>query len=230
MPTTPATSRLAVATYALPGPTITSTGRDALGAVGHRRDRLRATDPVDLVDADERRGGERGGGDPAVGGRRHAEHELGHAGHPSRDRGHQHGGRVGGAAAGHVEPGPIDGDGDLAHVDPVAQELDGGLRGLLLVVGANPLGGVLERGTELRGRCGERVLELGRRTRRSSTVAPSNRAVSSRRAASPRSRTAAMISRTDARVSTSSSTSRASTEARSDVPRRSSRVSTVGSW
>ena len=39
-----ATSRLAVATQTFPGPTMTSTAADRLGAVGHGRDRLRAAD------------------------------------------------------------------------------------------------------------------------------------------------------------------------------------------
>ena len=52
------TARLASCTQALPGPAITSTGGDRLGAVGERGDRLGAADRVDLVDPAERRGGE----------------------------------------------------------------------------------------------------------------------------------------------------------------------------
>ena len=48
-----------------PGPTMTSTGRDRLGAVGERGDRLRAAHAVDLVDAAERAGGEDRRGAPA---------------------------------------------------------------------------------------------------------------------------------------------------------------------
>ena len=44
IPTTPDTCRLASCTHRLPGPTITSTARDRLGAVGERGDRLRAGD------------------------------------------------------------------------------------------------------------------------------------------------------------------------------------------
>ena len=54
MPTWPNTSRLAAATQALPGPTILSTGCDAFGAIGQRRDRLRPADAIDI--ASRRRG------------------------------------------------------------------------------------------------------------------------------------------------------------------------------
>ena len=63
----PATSRLAWATRALPGPTITSTGADGLGAVGQRADGRRAAHPVHLVDPGQGGGGQDAGRDPAVG-------------------------------------------------------------------------------------------------------------------------------------------------------------------
>ena len=58
IPTVPETGRLASRTQALPGPAITSTGGDRLGAVGEREDRLGAAHRVDLVDPAERGGGE----------------------------------------------------------------------------------------------------------------------------------------------------------------------------
>ena len=88
---------------------MTSTGADGLGAVGHGADRLRAADGVDLVDAGERGGGQhrrRHRAGVAVG--RHAQHDLADAGDPRRHRGHQHGRRVGAAAARHVHAGPVD--------------------------------------------------------------------------------------------------------------------------
>ncbi len=62
-PTSPAeaTSRLACATRALPGPTITSTGADGLGAVGEGADGRGTADPVHLVDPGERGGGQDAG-------------------------------------------------------------------------------------------------------------------------------------------------------------------------
>ncbi len=81
---------------------------DGLGAVRHRRDRLRTTDSEHRVDTDERGGGERGGRDAPVGVGRDAEHDLGDAGDPRRDRGHQHGGRVRRPTPGNVEAGAID--------------------------------------------------------------------------------------------------------------------------
>ena len=52
------TWRLASCTYRLPGPAITSTRGDRLGAVGERGDRLRAAHRVDLVDAAQRARGQ----------------------------------------------------------------------------------------------------------------------------------------------------------------------------
>ena len=58
MPTWPKTRRLAAATIGVARPDDLGDRRDAGGAVGQRRDRLRAADPVDLVDAGEPRGGQ----------------------------------------------------------------------------------------------------------------------------------------------------------------------------
>ena len=78
-----------------PGPTITSTAPDRLGAVGHRGDGLRAADAVHLVDAGERGRGERGrrrtrrrgpGGTHST--------TSADPGDARRDRGHQHGRRI----------------------------------------------------------------------------------------------------------------------------------------
>ena len=67
IPTTPATSRFADRDVDVAGTDDDVDGADRLGAVRHRRDRLRAADAVHLVDTGERGRGERDRGDRAVG-------------------------------------------------------------------------------------------------------------------------------------------------------------------
>ena len=76
--------------------------RDGRGAVGQRRDRLGAADPVDLGHAGAARRGQHQRVQHAVRGR-HAHRDARHAGDPGRDRVHQHRGRIGRLAARHVE-------------------------------------------------------------------------------------------------------------------------------
>ena len=61
MPTRVETRSFAAVTYALPGPTIRSTGCDRRRPVRERRDRLRPADRVDLVEPELSRDDERGG-------------------------------------------------------------------------------------------------------------------------------------------------------------------------
>ena len=106
-------------------------GADRLGAVGQRRDRLRPPDAIDLVDAGERRRRQHQRVQDAVGGRHHDDDAL-----AARDLGrqgiHQHGGRVGGGAARHVEA-------DRADRAPAPAELDAERVGPELVGGLLPL-------------------------------------------------------------------------------------------
>ena len=119
-------------------------GADGLGAVRERGDRLRATDPVHLVDPGERRGGQRGRRDLPVAAGRHTQNDLRHAGDPRRDRGHEDGRRVVGETAGHIATGPVHGDDDLPGSNPIAIECD--RRGyLLLVVHGDLVARVFER-------------------------------------------------------------------------------------
>ena len=86
MPTRPETSSFAAVTQRLPGPTILSTAV-SLGAVGERRDRLRAADRVDLVDPELSRGRQQHRGRPRRDTAIRDSRELrGHDGHHQRGR------------------------------------------------------------------------------------------------------------------------------------------------
>ena len=81
--------------------------RDGFRAVGQRSDGLGATDPIDLVDAREVRGGQDGGVDATVGtGRGDHDHPL-HSSHLRGNGVHQHRARVAGTASGHVQTGAL---------------------------------------------------------------------------------------------------------------------------
>ena len=153
-----------------------------------RRDRLGAADPVHLVDAGDGRRGQADVGRlarRAVG--RHAQHDLGHPGDPGRHGGHEDGGGVDGPTARHVAPGPVDRHGRAtARTTPSCSWRDRRVQ-LRPVVGGDGIGratsSALAQGPEI---ALEGVGEPRRAaTRRSSSSTPSNRAVSSRRAASP---------------------------------------------
>ena len=208
---------------------MTSTGRDRLGAVGHRGDRLGTADRVDLVDPGDGRRGEGRGGHPArlaVG--RHAEHDLGHAGHPCRHRGHQHRRGVGPSPAGHVAAGAIDGDRSAPHGD--AAPLEGVLGpDLGLVELADGLAGRFQRGAQLVGDgVSSASVSSAAEIRSSASTTPSNRSVYSRTARSPRARTSATIACTAATGPSPPGSGRGSPRVRSspERPRRSSRLST----
>ena len=134
---------------------------DGLGAVGHGGDGLGAADPVHLVDGQEGGGGQRGLGDGAVGAGRHAQGDLGHAGHLGRDGGHQHGGRVHRPPAGDVATGPVDRPDEVADDDalPLVARL---VLHLGAVVGHDLVAGELERLPEPRRHGGQGVGEVTR--------------------------------------------------------------------
>ncbi len=135
---------------------------DGLGAVGERRDRLRAADAKDLVDAGKLRGREHQRREPAVR-RRHHHDETRDAGDLGRHRIHQHGGRIGGGAARHIEPDRLD-------RGPAPAELDAErigeaivLRHLPAVKGLDAIAGKLQR-IERRAAAGlARSFDLARR-------------------------------------------------------------------
>ena len=90
--------------------------RDRRGAVGERGDRLRAADPIDLVDAGDARGGEHQRVHLAFGRRRHHDDAL-DAGDAGRNGVHQNRTRIGGGAARHVKPDRLDGGPTQAQLD-----------------------------------------------------------------------------------------------------------------
>ena len=80
---------------------------DGCGAVGERRDRLRAADAENFVDAGKLRRRQHERRELAIG-RRHHHRDPRHAGDLGRHRVHQHRGRIGGGAAGHIKPDRFD--------------------------------------------------------------------------------------------------------------------------
>jgi hypothetical protein len=106
--------------------------------------------PVHLVHAGERRRRQGDGRHAAIGVGRYAQRDLRDARHACRDRRHEHGRGIRGAATGHVQPGPVNRHDELAEqhavpLDPhVASELS-------FVVGGDFIARVFEGGTELGG-------------------------------------------------------------------------------
>ena len=143
-------------------------------------------------------------------------------------RRHEHGRRVDGPAARHVAAGPVDRDRRATRPRMPSRSNVGRRVDLGAVVG---LDGV-RRLPRARARRSAGIAAPGRRrsasggTRRSSSSTPSKRAVSSRTATSPLSRTAARMARTAATGSSPSSAGRGRRAAHvGPAPRRSSRVS-----
>ena len=118
----PESWRLASCTYRLPGPTITSTGSDALGAVGQRGDRVGASHAVDLVGARQRAGAEDHRIDLAVEAGRRAHGNALDTGCTGRGDAHHDRARIRRAAAGHVNGGT--GHRGFTHGDAVVAEID----------------------------------------------------------------------------------------------------------
>ena len=121
---------------------------DRLGAVGQRRNRLGAADAENLVDACDT-GGDQNQGVERAAGRRHHHHQPADAGGLGRHRVHQHRGRIGGGAAGHVEA-------DGAHRCPAIAEPKAGVVAVVEIVrhlpgmeGGDPLRREFQRGDRL---------------------------------------------------------------------------------
>ena len=131
--------------------------RDALGAIGEGRDRLRAADPIYGIDAGDARRREDRRGHAAVAPGRRREDDLRHARDTRRDRRHQHGRGVGRAPTGRVHPGASDRPGDQAHARRTGRC---GLRELPLVEVADPCRRELERRPVGGLQAGRRRLEL----------------------------------------------------------------------
>ena len=87
-----------------------------LRPVGQCRDRLGTADAIDLIDTGERGGGEHQRVELAVR-RRHHHHQAAHTGHLGGHGVHQHRGRIGRRAAGHIEP-------DRGNRGPAVAKLD----------------------------------------------------------------------------------------------------------
>ncbi len=92
-------------------------GRYRCGAVGERRNRLGAADPIDFVDAGKPRGEEHQRIEDAVR-RRHSHDDAQNARDLGRNGVHQHRARIGRGAARHIEPDRIDGGPAAAELDP----------------------------------------------------------------------------------------------------------------
>ena len=126
--------------------------RDRLGAVGHGRDGLGPTHPVDLVDAGHRRRRQCGVVDSTVGPGRHAQDDLVHAGHLGGDGTHQYGRWIAGPPPGGIATGPGHWANQMPHADAARLEVIGaGVAGLMGVIGEDPVVGDVQR-----------VLQLGR--------------------------------------------------------------------
>ena len=169
--------------------------RDRRRAIGQRRDRLRAADPVDFVDAGDARRRQHQRIDHAAR-RRHHHRDARAAGDARGRRVHQHRRGVAGQTAGHVEPDRLDRPPPPAKIDAELVAKAQILRHLPFVIGAHARMGEFERlpirrGPIARRRRRSRARKTGGRPRAASK--PSNFCVSSMRAASPRWRTSAMM-------------------------------------
>ncbi len=115
-----------------------------LGAVGERRDRLRAADREHAVHAGDVGRREHQLVERAAR-RRHDHDQLGHAGDDRRDRVHQHRRRIRRLAAGHVQPDAVERADLLAEHGAVGLGVAPAFELLPLGVGADARGRLLER-------------------------------------------------------------------------------------
>jgi len=139
--------------------------RDGRGAVSERRDRLRAADAINLVDAGDLRRRQNERRDDAAG-RRHGHNETRHAGDLGRHGIHQQRGRISRAAAGDIEPDRFDGGPTRTEFD--AQRIGEALvpRHLPAVKRLDAVAGEVERVERVeRGPCasGDRGVDLALR-------------------------------------------------------------------
>ena len=198
IPTWPNTCRLASCTYRFPGPTMTSTGLIESRSIGERGDRLGSAHPVHLARSGHPRGREDDWIDLAGRAGRRAHGHRGHPGHDRRHDSHHDRARIRRAATGHVHAGAV--HRGLAQSDLVPVEGDH--------VGLWIHAGWATRRTFSIARSRPRPTAGSRPPSASSSSASltvsgrgsaplvSNRRVYSSTAASPRSRTSAMISAT----------------------------------
>ena len=142
--------------------------RDARRAIGQRRDRLRAADAVDLIDAGKLGRCQNERIDMPIRRRDHHD-QAGHPCHFRRDRVHEHRGGIARRAARHVEAGRFDRLPAPAEFDAERIGEHEVLRPLLLVKGGDPLMRQTQRRQRLRRRgrfgCGD-VLRRNRQTQR----------------------------------------------------------------
>ena len=98
--------------------------RDAFGAVGQSRHRLRPADLEDAVDPGDPRRGQNDGIHLSVPTRRRGDHELLYAGDLGRDGIHQHCGRIRGGPPGHIDAHALQRQDLLAHDNalPIVQD------------------------------------------------------------------------------------------------------------
>ncbi len=165
IPTEPNTWRLASTTYALPGPTTTSTGRsapapNAIAAIACAPP-IAYTSSTSAIDAAAARIAS--SIRPSAFGRR-TEHDLGNAGDARRERGHQHRRRERREAARDVTAGAIDRHHELAAPRHRGARVRGFAFTLRFVPGHDLVAGELERGARARVECA--------RARRRSRPAP----------------------------------------------------------
>ena len=139
--------------------------RDGPGAVGQGGHRLGAAHLVDPGHAgDFGCGQDVGVHRPIPPGRRH-HNDLPHSGDPGGNGIHQHGGRVGGGAAGHIDAHPRQGDDPLAQHHALPLGHHEALPLLPGVVGPDVLRGLLQHGQEGRLHLRRRLVHLLRRHR-----------------------------------------------------------------
>ena len=165
----PATSRLACATRAEPGPDDDVDGADRLGAVGQGADGGGTADAVHLVGPGQRGRGQDALGHPPVGTGRAHQHDLGNARHLGRHERHQGGRHQRGQGVGHVAAGAVDRVGRAR----------GSRRPRC---GGRPRRPAGRRGRRRCCRAPPRARRAGRRGRRRARPAPRRRAPAGRRA------------------------------------------------
>ena len=144
-------------------------GSDRLGAVSERRDRVGPAHAPHFVHADQVQNVPQHRAVPVRSGRR-GDDDLLHAGEPGRHRGHQHGRRIGEAAARHVEADPADSDATLLDPDAVPVDpLDSGPAQQGAVVRLDRVPGAFDRlrhvgvdGGRVRLRAGSQSQRIGR--------------------------------------------------------------------
>ena len=123
-------------------------GGDRLGAIGKRRDRLRAADAIDLIDAGKLRRHEHQRIEHPVGRRHHHDDAL-DLRHLGGDRVHQHRARIARGAARHIEARRLDRRPAVAERHALLVDIAVARRHLAAVMIEDAVAGELERGKRL---------------------------------------------------------------------------------